>query len=69
MKEFPGAEAVATAATVKHMEQQVEKMYFKSGWGIQFPGEIEENFVLAKPLPKNNKMDLEDNILKAVEVG
>ncbi|KAH9216202.1 beta-lactamase-like protein [Leptodontidium sp. 2 PMI_412] len=69
MKEFPGAEPVATAATVKHMEQQVEKVYFKSGWGIQFPGEIEENFILAKPLPKNNEMNLEDNILKAVEVG
>ncbi|PVH82757.1 Metallo-hydrolase/oxidoreductase [Cadophora sp. DSE1049] len=67
MKEFPGVEAFATAATVRHMEGQVK--LFKKGFGSQFPGEIEENFVLAKPLPQNNEMDLEGNILRAIEVG
>jgi glyoxylase-like metal-dependent hydrolase (beta-lactamase superfamily II) len=69
MKEFPGVEAVATAATISHMEQQVEQGAFQKTWGSQFPGEIDENFVLAKPLPKNNELDLEGNIVKAVEVG
>ena len=67
MEAFPGVEAFATAATVKHMEGQVK--IFKKGFGSQFPGEIEENFVLAKPLPKDNEMKLEGNVLRAIEVG
>ena len=67
LKAFPGLVAFATAATVRHMEGQVKT--FKKGFGSQFPGEIEENFVLAKPLPKNNEIDLEGNTLRAIEVG
>ncbi|KAH6717144.1 beta-lactamase-like protein [Leptodontidium sp. MPI-SDFR-AT-0119] len=69
LEHFPDAEPVATAATVRYMEGHIEPGSFRKSWGTQFPGEIEERFVLAKPLPQNNEMELEGNVLKAVEVG
>lgn len=42
---------------------------FKKGFRSQFPREINEKFVIAKPLPKNNEMELEGNVLKVIEVG
>lgn len=32
LEQFPNAEPVATAATVLHMEQQIEEIYFKAMW-------------------------------------
>lgn len=69
MKRFPGVEAVATPAVITHMESQIESNKFKSSWGSQFPGEINENFQVAKPLPTGCNIFLEDCVLHAVEVG
>ncbi len=69
LEHFPNAQPIATAGTLKHMEQQVEKRSFEASWGRQFPGEIAQPFVLARPLPKDGEIDLEGNVLKAIEVG
>ena len=69
LKRFPGAKAVATSATVKHMEQQVQPQYYQSAWESRFPGQIDQPFELADPLPSSNELHLEGNLLKAVEVG
>jgi len=69
MKRFPGVEAVATPAVIIHMKDQIEPKKFKSSWSSQFPGEINENFQVAKPLPTSSNIFLEDRVLHVVEVG
>jgi len=69
LKRFPGARAVATAATVEHMKQQVEPRNYKATWGSQFPGQIDDSFQLATPLPASNEFYVDGHVLKAIEVG
>ncbi|RFU27361.1 hypothetical protein B7463_g8985, partial [Scytalidium lignicola] len=69
VKRFPGAKAVATAATVEHMKQQVVPSAYKKTWGSQFPGQIDKTFQLATPLPASNEFYMEGHVLQAVEVG
>jgi glyoxylase-like metal-dependent hydrolase (beta-lactamase superfamily II) len=69
LKRFPGAKAVAAAGTVKHMEQQVQPQYYQNVWESRFPGQIDQPFELAEPLPSSNEFHLEGHLLKAVEVG
>jgi len=68
-KRFPGVRAVATEGTIAHMKQQIEPAAFKASWGTQFPGQIDTEFVLADPLPRNGEFQLESHVLKAIEVG
>ncbi|KAF2159208.1 hypothetical protein M409DRAFT_32447, partial [Zasmidium cellare ATCC 36951] len=68
-KRFPGLKAIATSGTIKHMQEQIEPTLWNSTYGTRFPGQIDTNFVLAEPLPSNGEFTLEDNVLKAVEVG
>ncbi|KID94982.1 Beta-lactamase-like protein, partial [Metarhizium majus ARSEF 297] len=69
VQEFPEAKPVATAGTVQHMKQQVEENVFRFQWDSRFPGEIQQPFVLAEPLPRDNKLTLNQWELQAVEVG
>ena len=68
-KRFPVVKAVATTGTISHMKQQIEPKAFKATWGTQFPGQIDEDFQLADPLPPHGEFYLEGHVLKAVEVG
>lgn len=68
-KRFPGLRAVATAGTVKHMQEQIQPREWKATWGLQFPNQIDEDFKLADALPSNGEFQLEGHVLKAVEVG
>lgn len=69
LKEFPGVKAVATAATVEHMKQQIQPKVFSVMWASRFPGEIPQPFELAEALPASNEFYLEGNVMKAIEVG
>ncbi|QKX59078.1 uncharacterized protein TRUGW13939_06208 [Talaromyces rugulosus] len=70
VQRFPEAKPVATAATLRHMEQQIEAKNFEAQWGSRFPGEIELPFVLAQALPSSNKFTLQNKwLFQAVEVG
>jgi glyoxylase-like metal-dependent hydrolase (beta-lactamase superfamily II) len=69
LKRFPGAKAVATKGTVRHMKQQVDPKAFEAMWGSRFPGQVPRPFELADELPSSNMFKLEGHVLKAVEVG
>jgi len=69
LKRFPGAQAIATAATIEHMKEQLDPKIYKNSWGTQFPGQIDELSQLPKPLPPSNGFYLEGHVLQAVEVG
>jgi glyoxylase-like metal-dependent hydrolase (beta-lactamase superfamily II) len=70
VKAFPGALPVATAATVGHMEKQVEESVFQSTWASRFPGEIYLPTMISKPLPPNNEFKLADRwVFQAIECG
>lgn len=64
---FPGATVYATAGTIRLMHQQAtvgrEKVYDKD-----FPGQIGETDVIAKPIPADG-FQLEGKVVHAVEVG
>ncbi|KAG0646125.1 Carbapenem and cephamycin resistance [Hyphodiscus hymeniophilus] len=69
LKAFPGCKALATAATLEHMEEQIRPDVFEGMWGGRFSGEIPRPFELAQALPAGNEIFLEGNVLRAVEVG
>lgn len=69
LRHFPTARPVATFGTVQHMKQQIEEPFFSRSWGSQFPGQIDNPFHLADPLPFHNEIYLEGHTLKAIEVG
>ncbi|KAF7188042.1 Metallo-beta-lactamase type 2 [Pseudocercospora fuligena] len=68
-KRFPGLKAVASRGTIEHMKEQIEPNAFPAVWGERFQGQLDEDFVLAEPLPANGEFHLEGCVLKAVEVG
>lgn len=71
LKHFEGVKAVATAATVKHLAQQLEPEFYNGFWTACFPnGQLEppmEGTVQA--LPADNVIDLEGHKLQVVEAG
>lgn len=70
LKRFPETVPIATAAVVKHMEQQIEERVFKETWESRFPGQIYQPFVLAKPLPADNQFKLGNRwVFEAIECG
>ena len=69
MKRFPGVKAVATSGTIQHMKEQIEPNLWESTYGVRFPGQIDNDFVLAGPLPVDGVFYLDDCVLKAIEVG
>ncbi|OQE25108.1 hypothetical protein PENSTE_c006G09799 [Penicillium steckii] len=70
LQKFPGAQALATVGTVRHMEQQIEEKNYQAQWESRFPGQIARPFVLAQPLPANNEFRLQDRwSFQAIEVG
>ena len=72
LEHFQEAKVVATAETVKHMEQQVETHTFQAFWESNFPGQIHPlaTSTLATPLPETNSFTLEGRWeFQVVEVG
>jgi glyoxylase-like metal-dependent hydrolase (beta-lactamase superfamily II) len=72
LKRFPEAVPVATSATVKHMEQQIQEPYFTETWEYRFPGQIYKPFKLAQPLSKSSgqQFKLQDRwVFQAIECG
>ncbi|XDG06964.1 hypothetical protein ABKA04_006579 [Annulohypoxylon sp. FPYF3050] len=72
LKRFPEAIPVATKATLKHMEQQVEDPYFSETWECRFPGQIYKPFRLAQPLSNESglRFILQKRwVFQAVECG
>lgn len=70
LQRFPDAIAVATPATIKHMEQQIEDEVFNTTWNVYFPDQIFQPFILARPLPGNLQFKLQDRwVFQAVECG
>jgi glyoxylase-like metal-dependent hydrolase (beta-lactamase superfamily II) len=68
VKRFPGVEAVAMPAVISHMKNQINPDTYKKTWGSQFPGQIDEEFKLPRPLP-GNELVLEGHMMQVVEVG
>ncbi|KAI0427462.1 Metallo-hydrolase/oxidoreductase [Xylaria sp. FL1042] len=72
LKRFPEAVPIATLATVKHMEQQVEEKAFSETWEARFPGQIYKPFTLAQAIPEgwNLQFKLDDRwVFRAVPCG
>ncbi|EGU81407.1 hypothetical protein FOPG_10092 [Fusarium oxysporum f. sp. conglutinans race 2 54008] len=71
IQRFPEAVALATRATIQHIEQQLDEEYFANTWRTFFPGgQIYEPITRPKPLQDSNEFRLQDRwLFKAVEVG
>ncbi|ETS77182.1 hypothetical protein PFICI_11056 [Pestalotiopsis fici W106-1] len=70
LEKFPEAKPVATAATLRHMEEQVEEQGFNATWEARFPGQIRRPFVLAQALGQENNFRLEGQwLFQAIECG
>ncbi|KAL2691380.1 hypothetical protein Neosp_001765 [[Neocosmospora] mangrovei] len=72
LKYYPEAIPLATAATIKHMEQQIEESFFQEQWETRFPGQIPRPFTLAKALAEDTglKFKLEDQwVFQAILCG
>ncbi|RTE80250.1 hypothetical protein BHE90_005263 [Fusarium euwallaceae] len=72
LKHHPEAIPLATAATIKHMEQQIEEAYFQEQWETRFPEQIPQPFSLAKPLTEDTGLQfkLEDRwVFQAILCG
>jgi glyoxylase-like metal-dependent hydrolase (beta-lactamase superfamily II) len=70
VKAFPGAVPVATAATVRHMAQQVTDEVFKAMWEPRFPGEIQLPLMISQALPPSNEFKIDDRyVFQAIECG
>ncbi|KAJ5896688.1 uncharacterized protein N7473_006087 [Penicillium subrubescens] len=71
LQRFPEAQAVATEATVRHIEQQISEPYFSSTWVAFFPGgQLYTPQQPPKVLPRDNKFVLEDRwTFEAIECG
>jgi glyoxylase-like metal-dependent hydrolase (beta-lactamase superfamily II) len=69
-KAFPGAIPVATAGTVRHMEDQIEEQAYQSTWEVRFPKEIYRPFQLATALPPINEFKLANRwLFQAIDCG
>ncbi|KAJ0118487.1 Zn-dependent hydrolase [Diaporthe amygdali] len=71
IERFPEAVAVATKATIQHVEQQLAEDYFPRVWESFFPdGQIYKPITKPQPLPDSNEFRLQERwLFKAVEVG
>lgn len=70
LQHFPEAKAVATEATVRHIEQQISEEGF-SAWLAFFPGDqLSTQHRLPEALPSDNKFLLEGRwVFEAIECG
>ena len=68
-RRFPSFSALATAGTIAHMKRDVSPNFQESRYSKLFPGQLDENYILADPLPSNNGFYLESHFFQAVEVG
>ncbi|WYZ42070.1 hypothetical protein EsH8_V_000965 [Colletotrichum jinshuiense] len=72
LKRFPEAVPIATTGTIKHMEQQIEDVFYNQTWEARFPGQIYRPFTLAQPLSAKlgGSFKLEDRWeFQAIECG
>ncbi|KAL4888952.1 beta-lactamase-like protein [Aspergillus ambiguus] len=70
LQKFCEAKPVATAGTVRHMEQQIEEKNYQVQWESRFPGQIARPFILATPLPPSHEFMLQNRwSFQAIEVG
>ena len=67
LQRWPEAVPIATAGTIKHMEETV--IQFDSRWGAMFPQQIYQPLTLARPLPKDAQFTLEGKTMHAIECG
>jgi glyoxylase-like metal-dependent hydrolase (beta-lactamase superfamily II) len=68
-RRFPGLRAVATKGTVEHMKKDASPDFSKSVWNKLFPNQIDQNVMLAEPLPADGTFTLEGHTLQAIPVG
>lgn len=67
---FPEAVAVATKATIQHIDQQLGEDYFPNTWEAFFPGgQIYKSVTKPKPLANSNEFKQGRWLFKAIEVG
>lgn len=70
LQHFPEAKAVATKATIEHIEQQLEPEYFTSVWEGFFPGQIYKPITRPVALDESNEIMLQGRwLLKVIQVG
>jgi glyoxylase-like metal-dependent hydrolase (beta-lactamase superfamily II) len=72
LERFPEAVPLATAATIKHMEQQIEEKFFNDVWEVRFPGQIHKHFALAETLSETSDLQfkLEGRwVFQAIQCG
>ncbi|KAL3476671.1 beta-lactamase-like protein [Aspergillus californicus] len=71
LQHFPEAKAVATEATVRHIEQAISEPAFSSTWVAFFPGDqLSTQHQLPEALPKDNKFLLQNRwTFEAIECG
>src|ERR1700693_2321490 len=68
LERFPRAKAVATAAIVTAMHDDLSSGSIENFWRRLFPGEIPDRLLVAEPL-ENNELELEGYKLVAVNAG
>jgi glyoxylase-like metal-dependent hydrolase (beta-lactamase superfamily II) len=70
-KHFPHVNMVATADTVKHVQQQIEPSYFASFWESILPADQlgNQTGLFVEALPEDGKTYLEGHLVQAIEVG
>ena len=70
LQRWPDAVPVASAGTVRHMEETIDPQLYKQTWESRFPGQIYKPFTLARALPKDNQFKLEDRwVMQGIECG
>lgn len=71
LQRFPKAVALATKATMAHIEQQLDEEFFTNTWEGFFPGgQIFKPITKPKPLPDSNEFLLQGRwLFQVIEVG
>ncbi|MDQ4408746.1 MULTISPECIES: MBL fold metallo-hydrolase [unclassified Rhizobium] len=68
LSRFPKAKALATAAVVEDIRQQIDPNFIKNFWEPRFPGQIPKNPVVPNVL-ESNVLELEGQELLVVPLG
>lgn len=66
---FPNVKVIATADTVAHMIQQYTPEVLQFFWNSLFPGQLDQDYIAAEPLPADGVFYIDNHRLQAIEVG
>jgi glyoxylase-like metal-dependent hydrolase (beta-lactamase superfamily II) len=69
LERFPGARLVATAGVAACMDAQYGTRWFHGFWDPRFPDQISSRRVVAEPLGDDNAIELEGELLQAIDLG